>query len=100
MLRVSIVPGEKRMRPESLGGKLCIDMEKIHLVFSKLKSNHKKCEAAFHSASQAEAYRAHRQTEAGNEYRTFVVEEVSVLDGTPKMNRIMLGFPEGTGLDV
>jgi len=100
MLLVSIVPGEKRMRPESRGGKLCIDMEKIHLVFSKLKSNHKKCEAAFHSASQAEAYRAHRQTEAGNEYRTFVVEEVSVLDGTPKMNRIMLGFPEGTELDV
>lgn len=81
---------------------MCIDMEKIHLVFSKLKSNHKKCEAAFHSASQAEAYRAHRQTKVGNEYneyRTFVVEEVSVLDGTPKMNRIMLGFPEGTGLD-
>jgi hypothetical protein len=94
MLLVSIVPGEKRMRPESRVGEWCIDMEKIHLVLSKLKSNHKKCEAAFQSASQAEAYRAHRQIEAGSEYRTFVVEEVPVLDGTPKMNRIMLGFPE------
>jgi hypothetical protein len=69
-------------------------MKKIHLVFAKLKSNHKNCEAAFESESLAQAYRAHRQKEAGSEYRTFVVEEVPVLDGTPKMNSIVLGFPE------
>ena len=71
-------------------------MKTMFLVFSRLKSNHKRVEAAFESRAQAFAYRAHKERESGNEYRTFLVEEVPVLDGTPEMNRIMLGFPEGS----
>lgn len=71
-------------------------MKKIYLVLAKLKSNHRNCEAAFESERLAQAFRAHRQKEAGSPYMTFMVVEVPVLDGTPGMNRIMLGFPEGT----
>lgn len=71
-------------------------MKKIFLVFAKLKSNHRNCEAAFESESLAQAYCAHRHRESGSPYMNFLVQEVPVLDGTPKMNRIMLGFPEGT----
>lgn len=71
-------------------------MKTIFLVSSRLKSNHRRVEAAFESRLQAAAYRMHKERTAGNEYRTFLVEEVPVLDGTPEMNRIMLGLPEGS----
>lgn len=71
-------------------------MKKIHLVLSRLKSNHRNCEAAFESRAQALAYCSHMERESGTPYKTFLVVEVPLMDGTPEMNRIMLGFPEGT----
>ena len=73
----------------------------IYLVIRKVKSNHTKVVAAFKSRHLAEVYRLHKQNERGSEYNLhlglagidleFFVQEVSILDGTPEINKIMLG---------
>ena len=71
------------------GGMLfCIAM--IHLVVEVEARNHTKVVGAFQSRYLAEVYCLHKSSEIGSPYLKFFVQKVELLDGTPKMNEIVL----------